>query len=70
MKIFISIASYCDALLFFTINDCINKANKPEKIFFGIVDQNEKSQKEEIEKFEFNKRIKYVYINYIVTHMG
>ncbi|MCX6076306.1 MAG: hypothetical protein NTW78_05385 [Campylobacterales bacterium] len=67
MKIFISIASYCDALLFFTINDCMNKANNPENIFFGIVDQNEKSQKGEIEKLEFNKQIKYVYINFIDT---
>ncbi|QOY54000.1 glycosyltransferase [Candidatus Sulfurimonas marisnigri] len=67
MKFFISIASYCDELLFFTLNDCISKANKPENIFFGIVDQNETTQKEKIEKLDFNKQIRYVYINNIDT---
>ncbi len=41
MKIFISIASYCDELLFFTINSCIEKAKEPQNIVFAIVDQNE-----------------------------
>jgi glycosyltransferase involved in cell wall biosynthesis len=67
MKIFISIASYCDELLFFTLNDCILKANKPENIFFGIVDQNDITQKEKIEKLKFKQQIRYVYINNIDT---
>lgn len=65
MNIFVSVASYCDELLFFTINDCIKKAKNPENIFFGIVDQNEFSQKERVDKLDFSNRIRYVYINKI-----
>ena len=67
MKIFISIASYCDELLFFTIQDCLSKASKPENISFGIVDQNESSQKERIDKLNLNKQIRYVYIHKLET---
>jgi glycosyltransferase involved in cell wall biosynthesis len=67
MKIFVSIASYCDELLFFTIKDCMAKASKPENIFFGIVDQNIATQRAEIEKLDFKNQIKYVYVNNIDT---
>jgi len=67
MNIFVSIASYCDELLFFTIQDCISKSNKPENIFFGIVDQNDKTQKDEIEKLDFNKQVRYLYVNKLET---
>lgn len=67
MKIFISIASYCDELLFFTIQNCMSKADKPENLFFGIVDQNSESQKEKIEQLDCNKQIRYVYINSVDT---
>ncbi len=67
MKIFVSIASYCDELLFFTMKDCIQKADKPENIIFGLVDQNDASQKEYIETLEFKNQVKYIYINKIET---
>jgi len=67
VHIFISIASYCDELLFFTINDCFIKAKNPENLRFAIVDQNEKSQKQEINKLNFASQIKYVYINKLET---
>jgi len=67
MRIFISIASYCDELLLFTLQNCISKASNPENIFFGIVDQNDESQKTNIEKLNFSKQIRYVYINKIDT---
>lgn len=63
MKIFVSIASYCDELLFFTINSCIKNALNPNNIYFGIVDQNNSSQKDKIEKLDFKEQIRYVYIN-------
>lgn len=63
MKIFISIASYCDDLLTFTIKDCIKKATNPENIFFGIVDQNDSSQISNISQLPFSKQIRYIYIN-------
>lgn len=65
MNIFVSIASYCDELLFYTINDCIKKSKNPENIFFGIVDQNESNQRDLIDKLEYSNRIRYVYINKI-----
>ncbi|NOQ30430.1 MAG: hypothetical protein GQ570_04810 [Helicobacteraceae bacterium] len=67
MKIFISVASYCDKLLFFTIKDAIAKAQNPENIMFGIVDQNDKTQKDIIDLLAFAKQIKYVYINKLDT---
>lgn len=67
MKIFISIASYCDELLFFTLKDCINKANYPENITFGVVDQNDQSQKDQVDQLGFSNQIKYLYINKIDT---
>lgn len=67
MNIFVSLASYCDELLFFTLKDCIDKADKPENIFFGVVDQNELSQKESIEALDFSKQIRYVFINKLET---
>lgn len=63
MKIFVSIASYCDELLQFTIQDCIKKSTHPENIFFGIVDQNERSSKDEIAQLPFANQIRYVYIH-------
>ena len=38
-SIFISIASYCDPLLIHTIQDAIQKAEKPENLHFGVVEQ-------------------------------
>ncbi len=67
MKIFVGIASYCDKLLFFTIKDCIQKADRPKDIIFGVVDQNDTSQKMAIETLAFKDQIKYVYINKIDT---
>ena len=67
MKIFISIASYCDEILFFTINDCFLKAKYPQNLTFAIVDQNDESQREKIDALEFSNQIKYVYINKLDT---
>ena len=67
MKIFISIASYCDELLFYTMNDCITKAKNPQNLRFAVVDQNEESQKEKIDALEFSSQIRYVYINKLDT---
>lgn len=38
-KIFISVASYQDPLLWWTVKDCYKKAKHPENLVFGIVDQ-------------------------------
>lgn len=38
-RIFISIASFCDPLLTFTVKSALEKARFPERLAFGIVDQ-------------------------------
>ena len=40
MTIFISVASYCDRLLEQTVRDALAKASRPDKLRFGIVEQN------------------------------
>ncbi|MFT2111180.1 GlcNAc-transferase family protein [Marinomonas sp. 2405UD68-3] len=67
MKIFVSIASYCDELLFFTLRDCYQKAEKPENLVFAVIDQNDASQKDAIDALSFADQIRYVYINKMET---
>lgn len=61
--IFISIASYRDPLLWFTVNDCYKKAKNPDKLVFGIVDQGSHPQYRHLEKTGFANQIRYVFIN-------
>lgn len=67
MKIFISIASYCDDMLFFTIKDCLEKATAPQQLVFAVVDQNEVSQKEALQELNLGKRLRYVFIDKLDT---
>ncbi len=67
MKIFVSIASYCDELLFFTLNDCYQKAANPSNLVFAVVDQNEASQKDAIDALSFSDQVRYVFINKMET---
>lgn len=39
-KIFISIASFCDPMLIFTIKSAVESARFPDRLAFGVVDQN------------------------------
>ncbi len=39
MTIFISIASYCDPLLHFTVRRALDTARWPQALHFGVVDQ-------------------------------
>ncbi|MDC8784039.1 GlcNAc-transferase family protein [Roseateles koreensis] len=38
-SIFISIASFCDPLLSFTVRSAFSQASRPERVFIGLVDQ-------------------------------
>jgi hypothetical protein len=44
MSIFVSIASYCDPSLAFTLSQAIASARRPEDLHFGIVDQSAASR--------------------------
>lgn len=61
-KIFISIASYCDDMLEFTIKSAYKNAKNKDNIIFGIVDQNYVSNREHIKSFEFSNQIRYCHI--------
>ena len=39
MTIFISVASYCDPVLRFTLDQALATARWPERLHFGLVDQ-------------------------------
>lgn len=66
-KIFVSIASYNDPLLFFTLVELITKATNPENITVGIVDQSTQDRRSTINKLYFSKQIRYVYCNILDT---
>lgn len=67
MKIFVSIASYCDKLLFFTLKSCIENAKFPQNIVFGIVDQDEQSAEEKIKELSYSNQIRYLFIHKLET---
>lgn len=62
MTIFVSIASYRDPLLWFTVNDCYKKAKNPKDLVFGIVDQGSIPQHRAVDKTGFADQIRYVFI--------
>ncbi|MGR9145677.1 GlcNAc-transferase family protein (plasmid) [Rhizobium leguminosarum] len=47
-KIFISIASFCDPMITFTVKSALEKARYPHRLSFGIVDQSLKSVESEV----------------------
>ena len=60
--IFISVASYLDPMMLFTINDAMVKADNPELLRFGLVDQNPKNQRKLIDKLYFRNQVRYVHV--------
>lgn len=61
MKIFVSIASYRDPLLWSTVSDCINNAKFPHNIRFGIVDQSDTAY--DVKNHPYSKQISYFHFN-------
>lgn len=64
-KIFIQIASYRDPELINTLDDCIDKADKPENLVFGICWQHsDEDEWDNIDKYKNDKRFKIIDVNY------
>lgn len=61
-RIFISIASYLDPMLFFTLRDAVAKAKYPMCLSFGVVDQHRFDQREKIEALPFASQVRYVHV--------
>lgn len=47
-RIFVSIASFCDPMLTFTVKSAIENARHPERLSFGIVDQSKQASEGEL----------------------
>jgi glycosyltransferase involved in cell wall biosynthesis len=63
MSIFVSIASYRDPLLFFTLENCFARADAPEKLVFAVVDQGDEDQRQKIKALPFHRQIRYVHLH-------
>lgn len=62
-QIFISMASYLDPMLFFTLQDAIDKAEKPELLRFAVVDQHIQDQREAMRALSFGAQIRYLHVH-------
>jgi hypothetical protein len=58
--IFVSMASYLDPMLFFTLNDAMAKANRPALLAFGVVDQHIEDQRDAIRALPYASQVRYV----------
>lgn len=63
MSIFVSVASYCDPWLLPTIRDAVTKADRPEELVFGVVDQSLQYNKEAITSAAHPATVRYIHID-------
>lgn len=63
MSLFVSIASYCDDLLLQTLEDCYRKAAHPEALFFGVVNQDDRDVRQQIDALPYRRQIRYLHIH-------
>lgn len=61
-NIFVSLASYLDPMLFFTLNQAVSKAAHPERLRFAVVDQHYASQRAAIAALPYAGLIRYVHV--------
>lgn len=60
--IFVSIASYLDPMLFFTLNDAMAKAQQPELLRFAVVDQHINDQRCEVRHLAYAAQVRYIHM--------
>ena len=60
--IFMSIASYRDMMLFFTLKEAVAKAKYPSSLRFGVIDQSVSDQRELIAELPFSAQVRYVHV--------
>ena len=61
-EIFVSIASYQDPMLLFTLNDAIQKARHPESLRFAVIDQRPDDQRAAIDALPCSAQIRYLHL--------
>ncbi|MFN0264530.1 GlcNAc-transferase family protein [Tepidamorphus sp. 3E244] len=57
--IFVSIASYCDPLLVFTLDSCLANARHPDRLRFGICSQNDPDAPVPLDRFRSDPRFAF-----------
>jgi glycosyltransferase involved in cell wall biosynthesis len=62
-KILISIASYLDPMLFFTLNEAISKAQYPDLLRFAVIDQHIHDQRAAIGALSYARQIRYLHLH-------
>ncbi|WP_027389159.1 GlcNAc-transferase family protein [Chrysiogenes arsenatis] len=63
MKIFVSLAAYCDQFLPLTIQSAVEHAGYPERLVFGIADQHPERRSDLIGTLVAPKMFRYVHLN-------
>ena len=63
MKIFISIASYRDPLLRYTVTEAYNNAMRKDDLVFAIVDQSNEQEALKVDSIPFRHQIRYLRIS-------
>jgi len=61
--VFVSIASYLDPMLFFTLEDALAKAARPELVRVGVVDQHVEDQRAAIAALPHARQVRYVHLH-------
>ncbi|WP_082551805.1 GlcNAc-transferase family protein [Massilia sp. Root351] len=61
-NIFVSLASYLDPMLFFTLNEAVAKAAHPERLRFAVVDQHYASQRAAVAALPYGGLVRYVHV--------
>lgn len=61
--IFVSVASFCDPLLLHTIRDGVSKAAHPERLVWGVVDQNSEDRREELQSSTSVSKLRYLQVH-------
>lgn len=63
MSIFVSVASFCDEHLIFTLRSLFAAAAEPDKIRVGVVDQSDKPLHEWLAQNDPERRIRYLHVD-------
>lgn len=59
--IFVSVASFVDPYLLFTVKDAVKKAKHPERLVFGIVDQNTFNRRDNVKLVLGDAKMRYMH---------
>jgi len=59
--VFVSVAAYMDPMLYFTLNDAVAKAVRPDLLSFGVVNQHVDDQRAQVAALPFARQVRYVH---------